>query len=30
MNCKVKVVGYILNDDKELKKVVKALAIFIE
>lgn len=30
MNCKVKVVGYILNEDSETGKVVKALAIFIE
>ena len=30
MNCKVKVVGYILNEDKEQKKVVKALAMYIE
>ena len=30
MNCKVKVVGYVVNEDGENGKVVKALAIYIE
>ena len=30
MNCKVKVVGYVVNEDDETGKVVKALAMYIE